>query len=73
VGEAARGGCAQGWARSQCESRFFRLWLLIGKLASALFKDSFQQTWESSVAEPDLEPRESRPKRPLASMGENYV
>jgi hypothetical protein len=42
--EAARGVCALGWARSQCESRFFGLRLLGAKLASSLFKESFQQT-----------------------------
>jgi hypothetical protein len=44
VGEAARGACALEWARSRCEGRFFRLRLLGAKLASALFKEPFQQT-----------------------------
>jgi hypothetical protein len=44
VGEAARGAYALEWARSRCESRFFRLRLLGAKLASALFKEPFQQT-----------------------------
>jgi hypothetical protein len=38
--EAARGVCALGWARSQCESRFFGLRLLGAKLASSLFNIS---------------------------------
>jgi hypothetical protein len=44
VGEAARDACALEWARSRCESRFFGLRLLRAKLASALFKEPFQQT-----------------------------